>query len=361
MKKIALFLSIAAALSGCCNRNSGISFQKSDSIDGLARLTSSIELVPLESDSTHLLGAEPELFLFGKDYITADKMNCRIYRYSSDGRFLNSIGAKGNGPGEYANIADVQITGDSVFVFSGQGKMAEYDPEGTLISSSDTLDSGMQSYIAENGILTYYGYGSGKDYRMSYKKDSLFKKFLDTEAKVLNFSPGSPVFSKTSDGDVAILDSYNPVIYKFKSGTIEPYLKFDFGKYAIQEAFFKYDDAFKAMQFLLSTDFAIMNRYFENTEYKFAEITTQSKDNTEFSYGLAKNDSWKWFYAGKAGKDPLATSFRTIDDHNTLFCIIDPALADKIPDALMKKVSNPDIIKNIKKDDNYIIAKIHLL
>jgi hypothetical protein len=318
--------------------------------------------VPLESDNTHLLEADPDLFLLGKDYITVDITNHRIYRYSSDGKFLNSIGAKGNGPGEYANIADVQITGDTVFVFSGQGKMAEYDPEGTLISSSDIQNSeGLQSYIVENGILTYYGYGIVKDYRMIYRKDGISKKFLDNDAKIMHFISFLPIFSKTSDGGVAILDSYNPVIYKFKSGKIKPYLKFDFGKYAIQEAFFKYDDDSKAMQFLLSTDFALMNRYFENAEYKFAEITTQSKDNTEFSYGLAKNDSWKWFYAGKAGKDPFATSFKTIDDHNTLFCIIDPALADKIPPALMKKVSNPDIIKNIKKDDNYIIAKIHLL
>ncbi|MCI1785589.1 MAG: hypothetical protein LKI59_05570 [Bacteroidales bacterium] len=239
----------------------------------------------------------------------------------------------------------------------------DYSPDGTFISSSEIKDRGFQSYILDGGILSYYGYGNGRKFRLSYIKGDNVRNLLATKAIVPNFLNMAPAFSKTADGGVAIVDSYNPVICKFKSGKIEPYLKFDFGKYSIPEAFFKYEDPFKASKFLSSNDYALIGRYFENAKYKFAEIAIETKDETEagFSYGINSDGVWKWFYAGKAGKDPFAASFRTIDDHNTLFCIIDPALADKIPPALMKKVSNPDILQNIKKDDNYIIAKIYLL
>jgi len=50
-----------------------IVFNETDNQEAFAMQIKSIELVPLESDSLHYLGDEPDMVLSGSDYIFADK------------------------------------------------------------------------------------------------------------------------------------------------------------------------------------------------------------------------------------------------------------------------------------------------
>ena len=72
--------------------------------DALEAWVKSIEIVPLDGDDTHLLGSRVEIDTDGKDWFIADKENGKLFRYSGEGRFLNEIGRRGNGPGEFLKL-----------------------------------------------------------------------------------------------------------------------------------------------------------------------------------------------------------------------------------------------------------------
>ena len=77
------------------------------SIDPLVELVSSIEIIPLETDSVHIIGSQKDLIVSDDSYIISDASNGNIFRYSLDGRYIatyfsvtdaqEAIGYKGGG------------------------------------------------------------------------------------------------------------------------------------------------------------------------------------------------------------------------------------------------------------------------
>jgi hypothetical protein len=312
----------------------------------------------LEADSSHLLGASPDLFLLDSDYLLVDRQNCRIYRYSSDGKFLNQIGNKGRSGNEYIDIEGVQTMEDDVIVFSRPGKMLRFSKDGNFLSKRNFKNKGVQSYLVKNGILTYYSYDSGHSCRLALLRDRDTLEFLKTKEKVMNFAGDGQVFSGDEKNGIFVLDSYSPNIYEFKNGALNNYLTFDFGKYSIPGEFYNFKDAFQSSQYLFSRNFALIHKYIENYKYKLVEIFLQKGNGPEFHYGLNKGDKWLWFYAGKAGEDPLSVSFRQFDAQGRLLCVIDPGVLDRLPQGFKKLVSNKEIINKSNINSNYVIAKI---
>lgn len=88
------------------------------SIDPLVELVSSIEIIPLETDSVHIIGSQKDLIVSDDSYIISDASNGNIFRYSLDGRYLNRIGIAGRGPEEYTHINNVQLVDSLLYVFS---------------------------------------------------------------------------------------------------------------------------------------------------------------------------------------------------------------------------------------------------
>lgn len=90
------------------NADGNVAVEFNNTINPLAENISSIELIPLETDSEHLVGGVTDLTIAGDSYIVMDLINNNIFRYSADGKFLGRIGQKGNGPEEYIRINDIQ-------------------------------------------------------------------------------------------------------------------------------------------------------------------------------------------------------------------------------------------------------------
>lgn len=358
MKKLVPFLFLA--LCSCARPEGKIQFEDNTSIQPLISSIAAVELVPLETDSTHLLGASPDMLLAGNDYILADRQNCRIYRYSSGGKFLNAIGEKGRANNEYANIDNIQTTDNDVMVFSRPGKMLRFSKDGATCTLREINDKGVQSYLVGSDILTYYSYSSGHPYRLALlgARDTL--GFLRTKEKVMNFAGDGQVFSGDEKNGIFVLDSYSPTIYEFKDGSLDPYLSFDFGKYSIPEEFYNFKDAFQSSQYLFTRNFALVHKFFCSKDFQLVEIFVQKEKGPEFHYGLGKRGKWNWFYAGKAGEDPLPVSFRQFDAQGRLICVIDPSVIERLPQGFLRLVRNKEIINQLNANSNYVIAKITL-
>lgn len=100
------------------NADGNVAVEFNNTINPLAENISSIELIPLETDSEHLVGGVTDLAIAGDSYIVMDLINNNIFRYSADGKFLGCIGQKGNGPEEYIRINDIQYRDGNLCVFS---------------------------------------------------------------------------------------------------------------------------------------------------------------------------------------------------------------------------------------------------
>jgi len=92
----------------------------------MSDLFSEIRYITLETNPDCLIGYM-NIPVFGKDIIIRSSSGSvngaqGIYRFSDKGKFLNTIGAIGRGPGEYQDNCDVRIIGDTVFVLSAFSK-----------------------------------------------------------------------------------------------------------------------------------------------------------------------------------------------------------------------------------------------
>ena len=153
----------AAALMvcACAQKQDG-----NDIIDFVSQVRA-VRLIPLD-ETEHLLGSNAEMYPLGQDYLLVDKQNANIFRFSENGDFINSIGRKGNGPGEFAGISNVQISDGNVTVFSFPGNKTTYDADGGVLSEETYERFGSAGYAYDGGMLTYFGYvGTGKD-RLEY-------------------------------------------------------------------------------------------------------------------------------------------------------------------------------------------------
>jgi len=107
----------------------------------------------------------------GNIYIL-DSGNCRIQKFDREGKFLMSMGRKGQGPGEFANPTsiDVDSTGFIYAVDSNQSRLVVFKPDGGHLKSSPTtgvnlgrirfLKSGLIATRVEGGGIFIKGPGS---------------------------------------------------------------------------------------------------------------------------------------------------------------------------------------------------------
>ena len=367
MKKLTKSLFIASALAagvlvqGCSReKNEGaVPFNDTMSIKSLAEQVSGIEIVPLEADESHMTGSIVELHLLGEEFLVVDKINTRIYLYSADGKFLCEIGHQGNGPGEYVNVGSVQVKDGCINVFSRPSRLLKYSASGEFLEAREFEDLGGQSFETGEGILTYYGYGSGRGNRLGLVSDNGTEYMLPSTEKVLNMESRSPIFSEGKDG-ILFTDTYSNTVKSFRDGAVSTYLTFDLGKYAIPDDFFAHDDSFAAMETLMSGTYALVENYVEDGDGKLVNVKVQTPGKKpEEHLGLFRKGAWNWFSAGELGVSPLAGGIQAIKG-DALYCMMDPYLLKNFPKELLPFLPDKNALSSIPEDGNTVIAIIKL-
>lgn len=321
-------------------------------------LVSSIKITPLANDAGQNLGQVVDLYCIDKGYILVDKQNGVIYEYSKSGGFICQIGRKGKGPGEYLHIINVQCLKDKFIVFSSPNEILSYDYEGKFIGQEKaSADLGLESRYVGDALLTYYGYRPDKSFRLALVENGVEKEsYLETRKRVMAMTGSGSILSPSPRG-IDVLDTYSNLIYRYKDSSLTPVLAFDFGEYAIDKAFFDYDDVFAGAQFLLSSPFATINRFLDEGNSRLVEIYHQKPTGIGIIYGLERNGDWSWFSAGAPGIAPFAGSFRVLTK-NSILCLVDASLWSSLPAALSEKIANKEALGRIDDNSNYVIAEI---
>lgn len=357
MKKTLFYFGVFMVVS-CTGRteNEIIPFRTPRDIQAFEKFVIRVESYPLQTEKAPVVGADPQLMVLGDgSYVIKSRGKNPLLHFSSSGHYLNAIGSQGNGPGEYLDICNIQVKDDMVVVFSMPDKILYYEPSGKLVREDREGPMGTQSFLVPEGILSYYGFGSGRDWRVSLLGDNGYQNhYLPTKANVIHLTAGSPVFFEHNTS-ILFTDTYNPTIYKYENGEVSPYLTFDFGKYAIRNEFFENEDAFESMEGLLSGEFAMIQRYMENENYQLIELFIQSPSDLKDFYGIKSNGGWLWVSAGDKTDSPFFHSIQWMDD-NAVYCLIEPSRLNN-EEGFLSGIAGGD---SIMETDNPLVVKLFL-
>lgn len=380
MKFRTIIFAIQLPLLWCCASQAekgNVVFETAADASALTDVIKSIEIIPLEKTNGSAVGParNTEVCLLGRDYIVADRLSSNIFRFSPEGRFLCSLGPVGEiididgcPVGEMPDrISNIQVDRDEVTAVYATNRAVHYSADGRILSENTVEDLGYQSFFVPEGILTYFGYGAGRPYRVALLKDRGIETFLPDESKVISMDPSAPIFFPYN-GSVFFTDTYGSGIYRYDGGEVSPVVIFDFGDTALGERYFQFDDSFAAAEYMLSKRFTLVQRYIRNGKYQIVETFTQDMGEVTADYGICKGGGeWKWFSLGMSDSSPFFNSLRQLDE-DALYCLLDAGLlaaAVRHPsgtnlDAFLPFISNPEVLQTVSAGDNPVIAKIYL-
>jgi len=154
ISRILIFLLLSFMLSGCINNDTEkkeIQFSEIPETEcNELKLYSDVRIVPLETtDSALLKNPAIASCLDNNDFIILTGF--KILHFSKDGKFINQIGRRGDGPEEYPNFWAVRTIGNNVYVFVSNGDVYQYTVDGYFINKFhiDT-DEGMLMGVTVN-------------------------------------------------------------------------------------------------------------------------------------------------------------------------------------------------------------------
>lgn len=281
----------------------------------------------------------------------------RIFRYAQIGQYLNSIGEKGRGLGEYLNIDSVQLLGDTLAVFSMPNATIHYYLlDGSYIGNKAVMQEGFQYTCVKEGALSYIVYGASSPYRLVLtERDGEAYSYLKHSSKIISFMDNVPVFSFYKD-TAFLREPFGRTIYKYSDKKLLSENTFDLGKNGLRDVFFDLDYEHFA-EFLMTQNYRMISNYLQSDPQRFVEVFFPQKHR--YDYGLSNGEGWSWFSFGDNVKDPFTHSFKNLQDR-VLYCLINPFYLENMDADIRVKADNPNQIASIQEEDNYVVAKIIL-
>ncbi len=213
----------------------------------LSDITQRIEYIPLEFTPECPVKTDASFFsihVSSRDIFVLSK---DVFHFDGNGKFLNRIGRKGNGPGEYTiplRLA-VDTIARRVYVLSNNARLVVFDFNGkhirTILGEKiRNIDRGFH-FIEQTKELACTGDGS------NFKRPgNFFFKVLDTLANT-RFVKKALLSGMLQQGErtwwdlksiqdtdgILALDNFSDTIFCYRQSVFEPYLILDYGRYKI--------------------------------------------------------------------------------------------------------------------------------
>lgn len=330
-------------------------------------ILANIDPIQLETTSKSVIGRLTKGIVDSNNIYIMDFISQQLTKFNIDGKFIEKLGKRGKGPGEYRELRDVCITDDYVYCLDYK-KIMYYDKvSGEYVGSLkfNTDDGFNPASLAVFDQSEYYLWNSNPDvwdktsgdyFRMKkIKKGKVVSQYFKYNFKNSDYSR----FSKSN------MESYfiNPidgeyVAYKLYKDSVVSSVKFNFGTKMLTP---------KEVDDLRKSD--IPNAYLKSNYFKNISNILETKAFIYFN--CTGPDAKK--YEGLINKETDKIKFGRWDYKRS------PRLfySDGIhlygyyePSQLLKEIENEEInscfnsvrekSKNIKIGDNYILVKIYL-
>ena len=122
----------------------------------LDNIVEKVDFVRLETTEDCIIGDVSHLFFVDNKIIVADQLTSQsIFVFDINGKFLNRISHLGNGPHEYLDITDVDVTPSGLIVIKDNVKdvLLFFDTDGNFVKEREDIEGGMElAFIDEHSI-----------------------------------------------------------------------------------------------------------------------------------------------------------------------------------------------------------------
>ena len=170
------------------NISSGFANNKEINLSKIAR---SVRYVELESTPDSYLSAVTKAIFLDDQIIVLDEQSNKLLRFSSEGKFLGTIGAGGRGPGEYVRVTQLEVNqiNKTIYVFDiSQGKVLKFNLDGTFIGHNKNPLLGFWVTLIDDKYLVYFDPARSYDFAGGYYRAII----TDLEGNILQkFKPRS--------------------------------------------------------------------------------------------------------------------------------------------------------------------------
>lgn len=204
-------------------------YQNKSPILQIGQFAEDIEFIPLETNDKCLLDDFLNNIIVTKnDIIVFDYNGC--YRFNRKGKFLNKIGTKGNGPGEYINPSSIMVDTLNKWVYFSDYNtdgLIKYNYLGEYIEKLEIKGSGSKNtfYKPKEFILEGRFYQFAKEeerYSLLYYSESqkkiISKMRCDYDKEIPKLAMCTPI-SYSYKGEIYMKDFWCDTIYRM----IDPY------------------------------------------------------------------------------------------------------------------------------------------
>ena len=122
----------------------------------LDNIVEKVDFVRLETTEDCIIGDISHLFFVDNKIIVADQLTSQsIFVFDINGKFLNRVSHLGNGPHEYLDITDVDVTPSGLIVIKDnvKDKLLFFEPNGKFVKERIDIEGGMDlAFIDEHSI-----------------------------------------------------------------------------------------------------------------------------------------------------------------------------------------------------------------
>ncbi len=228
---------------------------------------SNIEILKLQTD-INIVKISKVVF-FNDNYYILDKKTSKLLVFNKKGQFLQKIGSRGQGPGEYTKLSEFEIDkkNNLLLLFSrSDSKLLKFDLQGNFISSFRLKNYPDCFVLSSSGNYIFYTTFNNNPERHSIV-------YTDTEGTPIKYAfpfpeGGMNVGVGFSGGlhkqgfSNYFTEMTSSLVYKLEKGIFVPKYQFDFGKSTWKE-----EDRYKFSIFYKNIiKFSYLGNYYCDTE-----------------------------------------------------------------------------------------------
>lgn len=288
-RRLALSLIILVATLYSCNQEIDLSTKQVLELSSILEnpkkdndVFKDVRYVKLETNPDILLG-DDLYFQNKKDKLfILDRANQKsLLIFNNEGKFVQRVGAFGNGPGEYPAVNDFVLRNDTIDILSNAGSKStiySYSKKGNFIRKKELNYLALSFEFVHN---QYYAVNTSfnkmmHDHRVYLldREGNEIKKLLPNNTKI-DMPLAEQSFSLCDD-QVLYFEPFNNKVYNLQPDTIIPVYELNFGKYNIPEEFFN-TDIMKGFEIINKQGFSNIKNVFENKENIIFELSRQKE------------------------------------------------------------------------------------
>ena len=195
------------------------------------------------SDSMYFNGEEAVVHVADGQLFVHDVAQDMIFRFDKDGKLINRIARKGQGPEEYTFLSGITVANQTIYGLN-RNKIQCYDYEGNYLKTIPLKHDAWQIAVQNDGtIFTATNYIQPYQFTV-YSPDGTISDFMPSNPELLKLEVSQSTYHSLKQGnDIVYFTNYfDRNIYQFKDDSVSVMVTLDFGSMNIPADFFQGED-----------------------------------------------------------------------------------------------------------------------